>query len=214
MDVKERIARRAAAEINDGDVVNLGIGLPTLAAGYVNEDYDIVLQSENGILGMGGIAPQGKEDKNIINAGGQYVMVEKGASFFDSALSFGIIRGGHVDKTVLGALQVDMEGNLASHIIPGKMVPGMGGAMDLVAGTKEVIVVTTHTAKGAPKILEKCTLPLTAKGKVNKIITELAVIEVRNDGLHLTEISEGTAVEEVIALTQAPLIVEKELKTF
>ncbi len=214
MDVKEKIARRAAAEINDGDVVNLGIGLPTLAAGYVNEDYDIVLQSENGILGMGGIAPQGKEDKNIINAGGQYVMVEKGASFFDSALSFGIIRGGHVDKTVLGALQVDMEGNLASHIIPGKMVPGMGGAMDLVAGAKEVIVVTTHTAKGAPKILEKCTLPLTAKGKVNKIITELAVIEVRNDGLHLTEISEGTAVEEVIALTQAPLIVEKELKTF
>lgn len=127
MDVKERIARRAAAEINDGDVVNLGIGLPTLAAGYVNEDYDIVLQSENGILGMGGIAPQGKEDKNIINAGGQYVMVEKGASFFDSALSFGIIRGGHVDKTVLGALQVDMKVILQAISFPGRWFPVWAG---------------------------------------------------------------------------------------
>lgn len=214
MDIKEKIARRAAQEIKDGDIVNLGIGLPTLAASFVNKDYDITLQSENGILGMGGIAEQGKEDKNVINAGGQYVTVNKGGCFFDSATSFGIIRGGHVDKTILGALQVDKAGNLASHIIPGKLVPGMGGAMDLVAGAKEVIVVTTHTAKGSPKILDKCTLPLTAAGKVNKIITELAVIEVTKDGLVLREIAEDTTVEDVIAATGTKLIVPDTIEKF
>jgi len=208
---KEIIAKRAARELKDGDIVNLGIGLPTLLGNYLEADVEITLQAEDGILGMGSMCEPGQEDKDIINAGNQYVNIEQGACFFDSATSFGIIRGGHVDATVLGALEVDESGTLASHIIPGKMVPGMGGAMDLVVGAKKVIVVTTHTAKGAPKILKKVRLPITAVGRVNLIITELAVIEVTPQGLLLKEISADTTVEEVKSLTEAELIVSEDL---
>lgn len=214
-DAKVIIARRAAKELESGDIVNLGIGMPTMLTQFLDPSLDIIFQSENGILGMGLLAAAGEEDKNITNAGGAYVTVNKGASFFDSSISFGIIRGGHVDKTVLGALQVDCEGSLASHIIPGKMVPGMGGAMDLVAGAKEVIVITTHTAKGeAPKILKKCTLPLTAYKKVNKIITELSVIECTDKGLVLTERHKDTTTEEIIRLTEADLIIPEKVGIF
>lgn len=210
--IKEIIAKRAAKELKDGDIVNLGIGLPTLLGNYLEEGVEITLQAENGILGMGSLCEPGQEDKDIVNAGMQYVNIEKGACFFDSATSFGIIRGGHVDVTVLGALEIDETGTLASHIIPGKMVPGMGGAMDLVVGAKKVIVVTTHTAKGAPKILKRVRLPITAVGKVNMIITELAVIEVTPQGLLLKEISADTTVEEVKSLTEAELIISADLK--
>lgn len=215
MNERERIVRRAAQELEDGYVVNLGIGMPTLVADYVPEGIHIILQSENGILGMGPMPEKSNIDKNIVNAGGVNVTVNSGACFFDSAASFGIIRGGHVDLTVLGALQVDAEGNLASHIIPGKMVPGMGGAMDLVTGSKKVIVAMTHTAKGgAAKILDKITLPATAIGKVNMIITELAVMEVvPGQGLLLREIAENTSVEAVISLTAASLIIPEQVKT-
>jgi len=209
--IKEIIAKRAARELKDGDIVNLGIGLPTLLGNYLEEGVEITLQAENGILGMGSLCEPGQEDKDIVNAGMQYVNIEKGACFFDSASSFGIIRGGHVDITVLGALEIDETGTLASHIIPGKMVSGMGGAMDLVVGAKKVIVVTTHTAKGAPKILKKVRLPITAVGKVDMIITELAVIEVTPKGLLLKEISTDTTVEEVRNLTEAELMVSEDL---
>lgn len=215
MDAKNIIAKRAAAELKDGDIVNLGIGLPTLLTAYLDPAADIIFQSENGILGMGDAPEEGKENPDITNAGGAFVNVKKGASFFDSATSFGIIRGGHVDVTVLGALQIDSEGSLASHIIPGKLVPGMGGAMDLVVGAKKVIVVTTHTAKGdAPKILKKCTLPLTAYKRVNRIITELAVIDCTPDGLVLREINADTTVEEVKRLTEADLIIPDKIGKF
>ncbi|MDD4370066.1 MAG: 3-oxoacid CoA-transferase subunit B [Anaerostipes sp.] len=212
MNVKEIIARRAAQEVSHGDVVNLGIGLPTMVSNYIDDDVVVTLQSENGILGMGGLAAEGRKDKDLVNAGGQHVSVQKGASLFDSAASFGIIRGGHVDLTMLGALQVDKEGTLASHIVPGKIVPGMGGAMDLVAGAKRVIVVTTHTAKGAPKLLDKVSLPPTAVNKVNRIITELAVIDVEEDGFKLVEISPDTTVEQVQELTGSPLKIDENLK--
>ena len=212
---KEKIARRVARDLNDGDVVNLGIGLPTMVADYVPEGIDITLQSENGILGMGPLADEDTLDKNLINAGGKNVTVLPGASYFDSAFSFVIIRGGHVDMTVLGALQVDSNGNLASHIIPGVMIPGMGGAMDLVTGSKKVVVAMTHTAKdGAPKILKEITLPATAIHAVDEIVTELAVIKVTDDGLLLAEVAEGVSVEEVIAKTEAPLKIADDLKTF
>lgn len=211
MSAKERIARRAALELEDGDVVNLGIGLPTLVCGYVPQGVEIVLQSENGILGMGPLSEGADVDCDVVNAGGAFVSVNAGACFFDSAASFAIIRGGHVDKTILGALQVDESGNLASHIIPGKMVPGMGGAMDLVTGSKRVIVATTHTAKDdAPKILKKISLPATAVGKVDRIITELAVMDVTPEGLVLREIAPDTTVEQVQALTQARLLLKGE----
>lgn len=213
MSDKERIARRVAKELRDGDVVNLGIGLPTMVADYVPAGINIYLQSENGILGMGPVPEEDKVNPNIVNAGGKPVTVENGACYFDSCTSFTIIRGGHVDLTVLGALQVDGAGSLASHIIPGKMVPGMGGAMDLVTGSKKVIIAMTHTAKGdAAKILKKITLPATAISKVNLIITELAVIEVTEAGLLLKEISADTTVEDVIRLTEADLIVAEDLK--
>ena len=209
-DVKEIIARRAARELHDGDIVNLGIGLPTLVTDYLDSDIEVILQSENGILGMKGAAEPHEINPDVTNAGGSHVSVHKFASFFDSATSFGFIRGGHVDVTILGALQVDRDGSLASHI-----VPGMGGAMDLVAGAKNVIVVMTHTAKGdAPKILEKCTLPLTAYKKVNRIITELAVIDVTADGLVLREINKNTTVEDVVRLTEAKLVIPENIETF
>ena len=210
---KEIIAKRAARELKDGDIVNLGIGLPTLLGNYLEADVEITLQAEDGILGMGSMCEPGQEDKDIINAGNQYVNIEPGACFFDSATSFGIIRGGHVDATVLGALEVDESGTLASHIIPGKMVPGMGGAMDLVVGAKKVIVVTTHTAKGAPKILKKVRLPITAVGRVNLIITELAVIEVTPQGLLLREVASGVTPEDVQRATEPTLQFASDLQT-
>ena len=213
MDAKVVIAQRAAKFLKDGDVVNLGIGMPEMVANYLPEYVSIVFQSENGIMGMSSAAVQ--DDLNVSNAGGKYVTVIPGAMFFDSATSFGLIRGGHVDATILGALQVDESGSLASHIIPGKMVPGMGGAMDLVAGAENVIVITTHTAKGdAPKILHKCNLPLTAYKRVNWIITELAVIEVTAEGLVLREINAETTVERVQELTEANLIIPEVVGTF
>lgn len=215
MSIKERIARRVAKELKDGDVVNLGIGLPTMVADYIPAGMTIHLQSENGILGMGPVPGADGYDSNIVNAGGKPVTVEKGASYFDSAFSFAIIRGGHVNVTVLGALQVDQQGSLASHIIPGKMVPGMGGAMDLVTGSKKVIIAMTHTAKdGSPKILNNITLPPTAVCKVHQIVTELAVIEVTKDGLVLKEVSVDTTPEEVAAKTQAPLIMAESIGRF
>ena len=213
MNEKDLIAQRVAQELEDGYVVNLGIGLPTLVANFVPEGMEIVLQAENGLLGMGPLSAPGEEDADVINAGNQFVTFTKGASFFDSAMSFAMIRGGHVNMTVLGALQVDEQGNIASHLVPGKMVPGMGGAMDLVAGARKVIVAMVHTSKGAKKIMTRCTLPLTAQGKVNLIVTEKAVIEVTPQGLLLREILPGSSLEDVIASTEATLIIADDLKT-
>jgi acetate CoA/acetoacetate CoA-transferase beta subunit len=209
---KDLIAMRVAQELQDGYVVNLGIGLPTLVSNFVPEGVEIVLQAENGLLGMGALCAKGEEDPDVINAGNQFVHFNKGASFFDSAMSFAMIRGGHVNMTVLGALQVDELGNIASHVVPGKMVPGMGGAMDLVAGARKVIVAMLHTAKGAPKILKRCTLPLTAQGKVNLIVTEKAVIEVTAEGLLLKEIMPGSSLEDVVSSTEAVLLIPENLK--
>jgi len=209
---KEMIARRIAKELKDGDVVNLGIGLPTMVANYIPEDINVILQSENGFVGLGSEPKEGEVDKDIVNAGGQPVTIKQGAAFFDSAVSFGIIRGGHVDATVLGALEVDQLGNLANYMVPGKMVPGMGGAMDLVSGAKKVIIAMLHTAKGTPKILKKCQLPLTAVGKVNLIVTELGVMEVTKNGLVLKEIAPGVDLEEILRGTEADLIISDNLK--
>lgn len=211
-DIKEIIAARVAKELKDGDVVNLGIGLPTMVANFLPEGVNIVLQSENGIMGMGPGAEKGKEDVDIINAGAQYVTVTPGAMYFDSATSFGIIRGGHVDATVLGALEVDQHGNLANWIVPGKMVPGMGGAMDLVVGAKKVIIAMQHTQKGAHKILKECRLPYTAVGVVNMIITEMGVMEITPEGILLKELHPDFTLEEIQAATEAELIVSPDLK--
>lgn len=209
---KEIIARRVAKELKDGQLVNLGIGLPTMVANYIPKDMHITFQSENGMVGMGAAAAKGEEDLNITNAGGQYVTILPDGAFFDSCTSFALIRGGHVDATVLGALEVDEEGNLANWIVPGKMVPGMGGAMDLVTGAKRVIVAMQHTGKGETKILKRCRLPLTAKAEVDLIVTELCVIEVTKAGLVLKEIHKDSSVEEVKALTEAELIISENLK--
>lgn len=209
--IKEFIAKRVARMLKDGDVVNLGIGMPTLVANYLPEGANIFLQSENGFIGVGPAPEQGKEDKNIVNAGGQCVTILPGGVFFDSATSFGIIRGGHVDMTVLGALQVDEKGNLANWMIPGKMVPGMGGAMDLVTGAKKVTIAMEHTAKGAPKILKECTLPLTAAHQVDYIVTEMGFMEVTKEGIVLREINPEFTVEEVQAATEATLIIPEDM---
>ncbi|AZR74061.1 succinyl-CoA--3-ketoacid-CoA transferase [Anoxybacter fermentans] len=210
---RELIAKRIAKEFKSGDVVNLGIGMPTMVANYIPEDVDIIFQSENGFVGLGPAPAPGEEDKDLVNAGGQPVTIRPGGAFFDSATSFAIIRGGHVDATVLGALEVDQFGNLANWMIPGKLVPGMGGAMDLVVGAKKVIVATTHTnKKGESKILKRCRLPLTAKEQVNMIVTELAVMEVTKEGLVLKEIAPGVTVEDVIKATEADLIISDDLK--
>ena len=215
LDKREMIGARIAKEFKDGDYVNLGIGLPTEAANHIPEGINVIFQSENGLLGAGPKPPEGQEDKDMINAGGGYITCIPGASFFDSATSFAIIRGSHIDATVLGALQVDQEGNLANWLIPGKMIPGMGGAMDLVTGAKKVIVAMEHCDKyGKSKILKKCTLPLTAKGKVNLIITDMAVIEVCSEGLYLREIAEGLSLENVIQATEAELIIPERVSTF
>lgn len=212
IDIKERIAKRVALELNDGDVVNLGIGLPTKVANYIPDDIEVFFQSENGMICMGTPPKQGEESFDVVDAGGDYsTLLPYGASF-DSSSSFAMIRGGHVDVCVLGTLQVDQEGNLANWIIPGKMVPGMGGAMDLVTGARKVIIATTHTNKGRPKILRKCTLPLTAMGQVNTIITELAVMEVGKNGLILKEMNEDTSMEELKELTDAELIIDDNIK--
>lgn len=211
MDKKEFIARRVAKELKDGDVVNLGIGLPTMVANYVPENTTVFIQSENGFIGLGPAPGVGEENPNIINAGGQYGTILPGGAFFDSAISFTIIRGGHVDTTVLGALQVDEKGNLANWMIPGKMIPGMGGAMDLVTGAKKVIIAMEHTAKGNYKILKECNLPLTAKGEVNIIITDMGIMEVTKEGLVLKEINPEFTVEQVQAATEARLIIATDL---
>jgi acetate CoA/acetoacetate CoA-transferase beta subunit len=211
-DIKHFIAKRVAKELKDGDVVNLGIGLPTLVANYIPPEYDVTFQSENGFIGIGPAPEKGSEDVDLINAGAQYVSIKPGAAFFDSAVSFGIIRGGHVDATVLGALQVDEEGNLANWIIPGVMVPGMGGAMDLVSGAKKVIIAMQHTNKGKHKILRKCTLPLTAEKEVNLIITEMGVMEVTKTGLLLKEINTDYSIEKVIEATEADIVISSNLK--
>lgn len=209
---KEIIACRVAAEMEDGDVVNLGIGLPTLVPNYLQQDIKITLQSENGFLGLAPLS--GVPDPDLVNAGGKPAGIFPGGATFDSLMSFALIRGGHVDVTVLGGLQVDQSGNLANWMVPGKMIPGMGGAMDLVAGSKKVIVAMEHTAKdGSAKILKKCSLPLTGKGVVSLIVTELAVIRVTSGGLLLEEIAPNTTLEEVIAKTEAQLMVSSTLST-
>ena len=203
----EWLVKRVAQEFKTGDVVNLGIGIPTKVANALPEGVEIILQSENGYMGVGPAPEAGKKDSDTVNAGGQYATILPGGCSFDSATSFAIIRGGHVDATVLGALEVDEEGNLANWMIPGKMVPGMGGAMDLVVGAKRVIVAMEHsTKKGGFKILKKCSLPLTAAKQVNLIITEMGVMEVTPKGLVLKEIAPGLTFEEVQACTEATLI--------
>ena len=210
--MREVIAKRAAKELHDGDVVNLGIGIPTLIPNYLPEGVSVTLQTENGAMGMGPTPEEGKEDKNLINAGGGAITLLPGACTFDSATSFAIIRGGHVNVSFLGALQVDEKGNLANWIIPGKMAPGMGGAMDLVVGAKRVILTMEHTQKGAPKILKECTLPLTAAGQVNMIITEMGVMDITPEGIVLKEIHPEFTVEDVQAATEAKLIISPNLK--
>lgn len=210
--IREVIAKRVARELKDGDVVNLGIGLPTLIPNYLTPDVHVVLQSENGMIGMGKTPEAGQENPHFTNAGGGYVLPNEGAASFDSATSFAIIRGGHVDVSVLGALQVDEDGDLANWNIPGKMVPGMGGAMDLLTGTRKVILAMEHTAKGCPKIMKKCTLPLTAKGQVDMIVTEMCVINVTDKGLVVTEIHPEFTPEDVQAATEATLVFADDLK--
>ncbi|WP_315074032.1 3-oxoacid CoA-transferase subunit B [uncultured Clostridium sp.] len=209
---KEVIAKRVAKELKAGQLVNLGIGLPTLVANYIPKEMNITFESENGMVGMGEIASSGEYDPDIINAGGQYVTLLPQGAFFDSSMSFSLIRGGHVDVAVLGALEVDEKGNLANWIVPSKIVPGMGGAMDLAIGARKVIVAMQHTGKGKPKIVKKCTLPLTAKAQVDLIITELCVIEVTSDGLILKEIQKETTVDEIKSLTDANLIIPNKIE--
>lgn len=210
-EIKGFIAARVAKELKDGDVVNLGIGLPTMIPNYLPDDVSVILQSENGIIGTN----PNSDDLNpmyVVDAGGQPTAANIGGSFIDSSVSFGLIRGGHVDCTILGALEVDQEGNLANWIIPGKKVPGMGGAMDLVVGAKKVIVAMEHTARGNAKILKKCRLPLTALQCIDMIVTEMGVMEVREEGLTLTEYNPEFTVEQIQEATEAVLIIASDLK--
>jgi acetate CoA/acetoacetate CoA-transferase beta subunit len=206
MEDKQIIAKRVAMELHDGDLVNLGIGIPTLVPDYLEEGKQILFQSENGVIGLG---PLTDDETWLVNAGGNKATIVPGGSYIDSLLSFSLIRGGHIDVTVLGALEVDSEGSLASWIVPGKRVPGMGGAMDLVVGAKKVIIAMTHTNKGRSKILKKCNLPLTAARQANMIVTEMAVMRVASDGLHLLEVHPEYTVQDVIKDTEAELIIDQ-----
>lgn len=207
MDAKELIARRVAREIRTGMLVNLGIGLPSLVANYVPATLGVFFQAENGVIGLGMRPPEGMEDPHLTDAGGGFVSAVPGAASIDSAMSFGLIRGGHLDMTVLGGLQVDEAGHLANWKVPGKMVPGMGGAMDLVTGAARVIVAMQHAARGQSKIVPRCTLPLTARRRVDLVVTDLAVIEPRGEGLVLRERAPGVTVDDIRAATGAALVV-------
>ena len=207
MDEKTIIAKRVARELYGGDLVNLGIGLPTLVARYIAPGVEVFFQSENGIIGMAPVPEAGMEDEYLTDAGGGYIGAIPGACSLDSCLSFGLIRGGHLDVTVLGGLQVDEQGRLANWMVPGKMVPGMGGAMDLVTGAKRVIIAMTHLAKGQAKIVKRCSLPLTSVRRVDLVVTELAVIEPTSEGLMLKEVAPGVSRDRVLAATEASLIV-------
>lgn len=211
--IKSFIAKRVAQELHDGDVVNLGIGIPSLVPSFLPEGVTVFLQTENGILGAGKLTDENYDPMNVVNASGMPAALMEGGCYIDSAMSFGLIRGGHVDACFLGALEVDQEGNLANWIIPGKKMPGMGGAMDLCVGAKHCIVCMEHTAKGNPKIFEKCRLPLTASHCVNKIITEMCVLEVTDKGLVMTEINPEFTVEDVKAATACPITVAEDLKS-
>lgn len=212
LDLKERIAQRAAQELRPGDVVNLGIGLPMKVARFLPEGVDVTFESENGFLGIATGAEVTEPQPDLLDAGGHYSAIRPGACFFDSAESFGLIRGGHIDITVLGAMQVDLHGNLANWAVPGKLVVGMGGAMDLVVGARRVIIAMQHTSKGTPKIMKDCTLPLTAVHVVDTIITEMGVIQVTPEGLELTERFADYTVEQIQAATEAPLKISETLK--
>jgi acetate CoA/acetoacetate CoA-transferase beta subunit len=211
MDAPTIIAKRIAQELRSGMLVNLGIGIPTLVANYVPDDVKVFFQSENGLIGTGRIPEEGMGHRLLTDAGGRQVTALPGACTFDSAMSFGLIRGGHVDVTVLGALQVDAHGLLANWMIPGKMVPGMGGAMDLVTGAKRVIIAMQHTAKGKPKIVNKCSLPLTSARPVDLVVSELAVIEFANGRATLLETAPGVSVDKVVAATEAKLVIPEKV---
>ena len=211
MDAKKLIARRIALELKDGNLVNLGIGLPAMVANYLPSGVDVFFQLENGLIGLAPLPEPGLANDYLGDAGGSLIGAVPGACAFDSAFSFGLIRGGHVDLTVLGGLEVDERGLLANWVIPGKMVPGMGGAMDLVTGCKRVIVAMVHTAKGKPKILKQCTLPLTSARRVSLVVTDLAVIEPTEEGLVLKEMAPGVTVDQIVAATEAKLILPSEI---
>jgi 3-oxoacid CoA-transferase subunit B len=209
---REQLAQRVAQEFHDGYYVNLGIGIPTLAANYIPEGMQVILQSENGLLGMGPFPTEDEVDPDLINAGKQTVTMVKGASLFSSAESFAMIRGGHVDLTVLGAFEVDCQGNIASYMIPGKLIKGMGGAMDLVAGADNIIVTMTHASKhGDSKLLKECTLPLTGKGCINHVLTDLALMDIRDGKFILRERAPGVSVEEIVSLTEGELVVPDDV---